>query len=293
MEIKLETVFGSILKPVIDIIQECGKTLGNDSQRYTLSFVPFTLNLMYGIIMGIPSIAQLVTHVKTSPALKMLNVVIASKSMYSEAFLRYGPHLYQNIFLTLLKHMPFQNIPDLENLGKLFLVDGSHFQAILTMDWAKYQDGINCVKMHLAFELNRMIPVCFASGDGNSSERGFLISIIDTGITYVCDRGYVAFSVFHQIHQAGAFFVIRGTSNLLYDVKQPLETSIPSELTGLFSQITDMKVKFKNDENDILYRIVCFKIDMETYILITNRFDLTTDYVVCIQMAGGACIQIP
>jgi len=280
MNIKSETVFGFILKPALQIVEDCGKTLGNDSEKYKLSFVPFTLNMMYGIIMGIPSIAQLVTDIKTSPALKALNAVIASKSMYSEAFSRYGTELYRNIFVALLKNLQFQHIPDLEALGKIFLVDGSHFPAIQSMHWAKYKHGFNSVKMHLAFELNRMIPVCFASGEGNGSERGFLTDIIENGITYVCDRGYVAFSVFYKINDAGAFFIIRGTSNLLYDINTYLTVSIPSTFLGFFTEIKDMSVTFKNDKTDILYRIVSFKVDMETYILITNRFDLTTYQVI-------------
>ena len=99
MNIKPDTVFDSILKPVIHIVEDYGNLFGDDSENYTLSFVPFTLNLIYGIIMGIPSIAQLTTHIKTSPALKILNAVIASKSMSSEAFLRYSTDLYRNIFL--------------------------------------------------------------------------------------------------------------------------------------------------------------------------------------------------
>ena len=280
MEIKSETVFESILKPVSHIIEDCGKMLGDDAKKYTLSFTPFTLNLIYGFIMGIPSIALLVTHIKTKPELRKLNAVIASKSMYSEAFSRYSPDLYRSIFLKILKNIQFQNIPDLENLGKIFLVDGSDFPAIQSMYWAAYKEGINSVKMNLAFELNRMIPVCFSSGDGKSSERDFLTSIIHEGITYICDRGYVSFSIFQKIHESNAFFVIRGKSNLLYNIKEYITVNIPSGFLGLFSEIVDVKVSFANDKSKILYRIVSFKVDMETYILITNRFDLTTYQVI-------------
>ena len=185
MKIKSETAFCSILKPVIHIIENYGKELKDDAEKYKLSFVPFTLNLIYGFIMGIPSISLLVTHIKTKPELGELSSVIASKSMYSEAFLRYSPDIYRNIFLQLLQNADFKSIPHLEAIGKIFPVDGSFFPAIQSMYWAVYKNGVNSVKMNLAFELNRMIPVCFSSGDGKTSERDFLSDIISSGITYI------------------------------------------------------------------------------------------------------------
>jgi hypothetical protein len=82
--------------------------------------------------------------------------------MYSKAFVRYDPKIFHRIFLGLPDRLTFLEIPDLEKLGRFILTDGSIFPAFSTMDWATYKSTSNALKMHLAFELNRMIPVQFA-----------------------------------------------------------------------------------------------------------------------------------
>lgn len=66
------------------------------------------------------------------------------------------------------------------------------------------------------FELNRMIATEFWVGSGNSSERKFLESVLEKGITYIAERGYFSFDLLDKVLQARAFFVFRGKANLLY-----------------------------------------------------------------------------
>jgi len=61
-----------------------------------------------------------------------------------------------------------------------------------TMDWATYKSTSNALKMHLAFELNRMIPVQFISTDANGCEKKALMEMLEAGVTYIADRGYVS-----------------------------------------------------------------------------------------------------
>ena len=61
-----------------------------------------------------------------------------------------------------------------------------------------------------------------------SSERAFLRSMVQAGLTYVADRGYFAFALFDHIHRAQAYFVMRAKENLQYTISQPLS------LTGSF-----------------------------------------------------------
>ena len=42
-----------------------------------------------------------------------------------------------------------------------------------------------------------------------------LRQMLEAGITYIADRGYVCFELFHDIGAREAYFIIRGTSNLL------------------------------------------------------------------------------
>ena len=56
METKELIVFEEIIAPVIPLIEKEADKLGDDAKKYKLSFLPFTLNLLFGIISGIKSI---------------------------------------------------------------------------------------------------------------------------------------------------------------------------------------------------------------------------------------------
>jgi hypothetical protein len=59
-------VFDEIVAPVMPLIVEEAQILSHDAGKYTLSFQPFTLNLLFALIKGIKSISLLVTDTKTS-----------------------------------------------------------------------------------------------------------------------------------------------------------------------------------------------------------------------------------
>ena len=209
-----------------------------------------------------------------------MGLVHASKSMYSEAFVRYDPKLFRLIFYQLVTTISFLCVPEVECLGRILLVDGSLFPAITTMQWASYKSTANAIKIHLAYDLNKMIAAQFIVKEGNYSEKKFLKEILEKGITYVCDRGYISFKIFKDICNKGAFFVIRGKNKMCYFVQEQLVVDIPGKFLHFISKIKDIKVTFDNDKDNYVYRIVKFVALGEQYVLITNRFDLTTYQVI-------------
>lgn len=280
LENKPEVVFDAILAPAMPKLREIGDGIAGDAEKYTLSFVPFTINLLYAIIYKIKGQRLISTHIATNPDAKTAGLVHASQSMYSEAFIRYEPHLFRPVLYSLLKGLSFLGIPEIEALGTIWCVDGSLFPAIASMEWAKYKKTANAIKLHLAFELNRMIPVEFICTEGNGSEKGALKKIIKAGITYVMDRGYVSFPLFAHITVMTAYFVTRIKKNLLYTVKETLDVFIPSAWQSLFCNVTDESIVFANDEAQLVYRRVSFVAMGEAFVLLTNRFDLTTGQVI-------------
>ena len=272
----LKNVFEEILEPIDSCVDKVQGQLINDYLSYKLSFTTFTTNILYAIICQIKSIGQLIVETNTSPSARNLELPVASKSMYSEAFSRYSPEMYRKIFTHLLNSCNFLGIPEISHLGQILLIDGSLFPAISTMTWAKYKKGSNSIKMHLAFELNRMIPVQFLATEGNYSEKQFLLDIIEKGVTYVCDRGYISFKVFFNICQKEAYFIIRGKSNMIYKIKESIEVKIPVQFSAFFESISDTLVIFSNDSYENTYRIVKFIAMGESYVLISNRFKMTT-----------------
>jgi Transposase DDE domain len=274
VETPIPRVFDEIIAPVMPLIVKEAQRLPQDASKYTLSFQPFTLNLLFALIKGIKSIRLLITEIKTSSEAKALGLVSASKSMYSEAFYRYSPQTYRTLFYTMLAKMNFLEIPEIQALGRFCCVDGSVFPAIITMTWAAYQQKRNAIKLHLAFELNRMIPTQFVSTEANDSERKILRQMLEAGVTYIADRGYVCFKLFHDIGAKEAYFIIRATSNLLYDICETLPVEVPAQWGKFFTDVTDCKIRLTNDAHQHAYRLVSFMAMGEYFSLITNRFDL-------------------
>lgn len=191
MKMKL-SIFDKIIEPMIFVFEK-------DSKDYKLNAISLATNIMLGVFNKINSISSLAIYIKSIVTThKKLNFTIASKSMYSEAFVRINSSVFRKVFFLLLEKMSFIEIPEIKNLGKFLLIDGSIFPAIKTMAWATYKKKFNAIKLHLVFELNRMIPVQFISTDANSSEKNILIKMIEKGVTYIADRGYISFTrIFH------------------------------------------------------------------------------------------------
>jgi len=273
-------VFNRIIAPLQELLNKETDQLGNDASTYRLSLYFFTINLLYGIIKETGSISLLITDIKTSPDAKKLSLVQASKSMYSEAFVRYDPKIFHRIFLGLLDRLTFLEIPELEKLGRFILTDGSIFPAFSTMDWATYKSTSNALKMHLAFELNRMIPVQFISTDANGCEKKALMEMLEAGVTYIADRGYISFKLFQSIVEQQAFFIIRIKSTMRITVVQSLEVAIPEDWQSFFSDVSDLTIYFSNDPSKISYRLITFSFENEYYRISTNRTDLTTGEII-------------
>ena len=268
------------MAPVISLIKESENSIPGDSDTFTLSFSAFSINIIFGIINQIKSVSLLITEIRSSDDAKTLGLVNASNSMYSEAFCRYDVQFFKAIFYQLLKTINFLRVPEIDCLGRILLVDGSLFPAISSMEWASYKSTANAIKMHLAYDLGKMIPVQFLVREGNYSEKKFLSDILENGITYVCDRGYISFKIFKKICNKGAFFVIRGKNKMRYLVREQLVVDIPDQFLAFISNVIDIKVTFNNDKDNNSYRIIKFVALGEKYVLITNRLDLTTYHVI-------------
>ena len=272
------TVFETILSPLIPLLTEQCAQLKGDASTYKLSLEKFVLNLVFAVLNDIKSVSLLITEIASSAVAREFGLIKVSKSMYSEAFVRYRATIFQNLFVQLLERLNFLRIPELELLGRLVCVDGSLIPAIQTMSWAKYKTSANALKIHLAFELNRMIPVQLISADANTSERRMLAQLLEAGVTYIADRGYLSFKMIRQIIDIQAFFIFRMKSNWKYTIGQALEVSIPEKWQGFVHDVTDRKISFCNDEG--VHRLVGFTALGEVYFILTNRFDLKTHEII-------------
>jgi hypothetical protein len=268
-----------ILQPLLVLLKGEANNIDGDN-KYKLSFYPFTINILIGVIQGIGSIGKLVTHIKTLPNSNELELVKASKSMYSESFSRYSARHFKLIFMSLLKTLNYIPIPEIQTMGQFYLIDGSIFPVMKTMIWAKYKKGHSAIKLHLCFSLNLMLPVTFMTTDANYSEKEVLSQLIEEAITFIADRGYFKFRLFNEIVSRGAHFIIRGKTSMKYTIIGSFISEIPSQMLYFISNISDVLIVFDNDKSHSKYRLISFSIMGDIYNLVTDRFDLATYQII-------------
>lgn len=141
--------------------------------------------------------------------------------------------------------------------------------------WAHFRHAKAAVKMHTLLDLRGNIPTFIHITDGKMHEVNVLdILIPEAGSFYIMDRGFTDFARWFTLHQAQAFFVIRGKSNLLCRrvYSRPVNKS-----TGLRCDQTIALTAPKacKDYPQHLRRIKLYDADHDRHLVfLTNNFDL-------------------
>jgi hypothetical protein len=273
------TVFDKLLTPVQSFVEEQSQGL-TPHHNEKFSFKNFFRLLSYYFVSDFKSISLLIDMLNRNSISPELNLDKIPYSTFSDAFERFSSDIFKAIFIGLLGTLSLKEIPELATLGILYCVDGSLFPTLVCMIWAEYKKNCQAIKIHLCFELNRMIPVDIIVDSGNSSERKALIQMLKVGATYIADRGYAAFYVYHEILLAQAHFVIRVKSNVHKSIKKSLAVQLPEKVRILFKDVTDQIIQYDNDPYDHTYRFVCFRVGTEIFNLLTDRLELTTLQVI-------------
>ena len=92
------TVFETILNPLLPLLREQCAQLKDDANTYKLSLEPFVVSLVFAALNKIKSISLLITEIDSSAVAREIGLIKVSKSMYSEAFVRYRATIFQNMF---------------------------------------------------------------------------------------------------------------------------------------------------------------------------------------------------
>lgn len=104
--------------------------------------------------------------------------------------------------------------------------------------------------------------------------------MLKAGATYIADRGYAAFYVYHEILLAQAHFVFRVKSNVHKTIKKYLAVQLPEKVKILFKDVTDQIIQYDNDPYAHTYRLICFRVGTEIFNLLTNRLELSTMQII-------------
>ena len=271
------TTFDELCEPINSFLEQHEQD-HPPHHRETLHFADFVRKLIYHFAKNCASGRQLVTDLETAPLELELGEV--KRSTFFDAFQRFPVVWFANLLAYLLAAVGWQAIPELDALGKLYCVDGSLFPALASMLWAEYTNKHQAVRLHLCFELNRMIPAHFLVDTGKSNEKKALLEMLEAGVTYIADRGYLSFPLLAAIVIAEACFIIRAKANLVYTRVERLPVSLPDTVGHIFRHVTDQRVRLTNAKGKPIYRLVSFYVGQEQYLILTNRLDLTTFQVI-------------
>jgi hypothetical protein len=161
-------------------------------------------------------------------------------------------------------------------LGNLVAVDGSLIDAVPTMEFADYRNGVKKAKVHLGFNLNQGIPERIALSAGKTDERPFVKKLVEPGQTMVADRYYQCHKNFDEYQSEDRHFIIRIKKSTRKTIVT--EHAVP-EKSHIFLDVTALLGTKGINQTDTPVRVVGYRIDQVDYYVATDRFDLTAEQV--------------
>lgn len=270
----MDNTFAVLIKPLQEYIEKNGEAIDKSSGSRTFKFQHFTLTMVFAYLMQVPSLRKLTNKLELSHTAKSLGLKAFAWTTIRDGFTRFSADFFIKMYRHVLQHTKIVRLDSIDELGLISLVDGSIFPTISNMCWAQYKKTKQAIRLHVEFSLNQMIPLEFIGQKANSSERHFLLSIVAKGVTYVADRGYFSFDVACKISKAFAFFIFRIKENIKFSVGKQLTVS--GQMPNCINQVSDQLIRFDNDPNQIVYRLVIFTVLQSEFRICTNRLDLST-----------------
>ena len=106
----------------------------------------------------------------------------------------------------------------LELTNTIYAFDSSTIKLCLSVfPWALFRSTKSAVKLHTLLDIRGNIPTFIHISEGKLHDVNVLDNLIlEAGAFYIMDRGYLDFSRLFNIDQAGAFFVIRAKTKMVY-----------------------------------------------------------------------------
>lgn len=136
---------------------------------------------------------DLILQLQTNDICRQLGLSATAFATFKDGFSRFESYYFKQLFENALEQISLKSVACLDEMGVFRVIEGSLFATLMQMSRTSYRKNKNAFKLHLEFELNRMIPTEFWIGTGTSSERKFLESVVEKGITEIADRGYFSF----------------------------------------------------------------------------------------------------
>jgi hypothetical protein len=272
------TVFDALLTPVIPILQqiEAGRKKHHNE---TFLWIDFVRVLVFYFTKRCGSLSSLVVALENADS--ALELPAVPKMTLSDAFRRFSSKLMRQALTSLIEKLNLPENPELALIGPVRAGDGSEFPVVGGMILPKSSARVPSMKLHLLFNMNQMIAADFLVDSAASSERNAIRTMFQAHVTYVLDRGYMAFDLLRDIIMAQAFVVMRAYNNIVVETVTDLPVTLPGRMAGHWTDVRDRIVQSAHpDAAGIFFRLVECTVGTTTYRLITNRTDITTFQVI-------------
>jgi hypothetical protein len=188
----------------------------------------------------------------------------------------FDPAYLEPIILAASKQVG-QSLDDrqLEQLpGLPVAVDGSFLRCLPKMTWALFRQKSTKrgVRLHLHLDVRRGVPRLAQITKALGSEKKSLRGLLEKGMLYLLDRGYIDYALFQAIHDAGSFLVARLKGNSSFQVVQDRPLSEADRAAGVLSdqQVTLGSAFTEGKLTAPVRRIVIDAGEGKTLILLTN-----------------------
>ena len=189
--------------------------------------------------------------------------------------------IYRDLCFDLISNLP--NFEQIQTNNLIKIMDSSPIRLDLANHpWAEKTQRIEGIKLHLIYDLSNTIPTYFefTGARTNDIEVGKRMEI-QTGTTYVFDKGYMDFNWWKEIDNKGAFFVTRLKRNNAYNELSSVQ--IHSDMVS--SQVIQLRRKrFKDGRYNYysdkpLRKVIVQRENKPPLLLVTNDFNRSSEEI--------------
>lgn len=189
--------------------------------------------------------------------------------------------IYRDLCFDLISNLP--NFEQIQTNNLIKIMDSSPIRLdLIHHPWAEKTQRIEGIKLHMLYDLSNTIPTYFefSGARTNDIEVGKRMEI-QTGTTYVFDKGYMDFNWWKSIDYKGAYFVTRLKKNNAYDVLS--EDQIHNDIVS--SQVIQLRRKRFQDgrynyySDKPLRKVIVQREGKSPLILVTNDFNRSSEEI--------------
>ena len=275
-------LFDKLLAPIEATLQQLNaESLSQAAKK--LRFRLFVRVLLFRLFAQIKSLGLLVVDLQTAPSARCLGLPRLGLSTLHDAFARYPHAWFVQLTQAVLAQGVLTTLPELAVFGPLGCVDSSWWPLVRQLGWLQ-RAGFQGLRLHLGLSLNHLCPAAFLLSydkSPTSTERTSLLALVEAGVTYLADRGYVSVPLYRDLMERGAYVVIRERHTLRYRVLAALDLTVDGLVTaGRLRVVQDAVIPLTRGEVPTVLRLVEFWCGTHRFLVVTNRFDLSTAQII-------------